>query len=210
MTKTHPSKIACAPFLALAFVIAAAVAAGAAPQIVAPGSGTYTVQTDANGKLAPIAVTVKGYTPGQQVYIEQCDGLAITDPHWTPAIDCDVGTSPAPVFTPPSGTVVFDPANVNHRFTPVKGLSPQGNFACFATTSGKPGVPAFPTCKVRISTDNSQATTDQVFFDLAPPGTHASSSSSSSTLTIVLVIAGAVVLVLLGGLFVVRRRPRAT
>ena len=161
--------------------------------------------------------SASGFQPGQQVFVEQCDGNALTTPNWTPNIDCDVGTSPAPVFTPPSGVVVFDASDLNHRFTPVKGLSPEGNFACFTDISPK-GVPHFDSCKVRISTNNTQATKDQIFIDIVLAGhggastaaASTSSSSSGSSSAVVFVVIGVVVVVLLGGAFALRSRRART
>ena len=210
MRKNDIARLACAVLTTATVVAATATTAGAAPQITAPSTNPYVVQSAGAGKLAPFTVTATGFRPGQQVFIEQCDGLAITDPHWTPSIDCDAGTSPAPVFTPPSGTVVFDKDSANHRFTPVLGLTPQSQFVCFEA-SKTPGVPGFNTCKVRISSNNAQPTTDQVFLDMAPVGYHApkpASSSSSSSTTIVLVVVGALVVVILGAGVALRTRRR--
>src|SRR5258708_31324677 len=141
--KSELSRTACAVLLVAIFVALDATTATATPRIVEPNASTYTVQPAAAGKLAPFTITVDGFRPGQQGFVEQCDGVAVTDPHWTPSVDCDAGTSPAPVFTPASGTVVFDKVNLNHRFTPVKGLSPQGSFLCFGS-SKRAGLPACP------------------------------------------------------------------
>ena len=207
-----------APHLLLAvalFVVVGAGMAAAAPKLIEPSANPYKVQVLSNGKLAPITISASGFQPGQQVYVEQCDGNPDTAPNWTPSIDCDIGTSPAPVFTPASGTVVFDTSDLNHRFTPVKGLSPEGNFACFTSTSPS-GVPHFNTCQVRISTNNTQATTDQIFLELTMAGqagttgsAAAASSSSSSSSTVVFVVLGVVVVVLLGGALLLRSRRAA-
>ena len=161
------------------FGFAAVAMAAASPKIVEPSKSPYTLQLDSAGKLQPFTIRASGYQSGQQVYVEQCDGIAITDPHWSPAVDCDIGTSPAPVFAPASGIVEFPKDDLNHRFTPVMGLSPQGDFACF-TTAAANGVPHFDTCKVRISTNNTQATKDQLFVELVLPG-HAGAKASSSS-----------------------------
>lgn len=212
MIKRELSKTAGAVLLAATFFTVGAGTATATPRIVEPSASPYIVQPAAAGKLAPFTITVDGFRPGQQVYVEQCDGVAITDPHWTPSVDCDSGTSPAPVFTPASGTVVFDKANLNHRFTPVKGLSPQGDFVCFGSST-LAGVPAYPTCKVRVSTNNGQSTTDQVFVELVPvgyrPSTSPTSSASSSSTTAALVGVGVVVIAAIAAVIVLRLRRRA-
>src|SRR4051812_18679409 len=126
--KDELTKIACAVVLAAAYVGVGSGIAGATPQITEPSANPYTVQPADGGKLAPFTISVGGFAPGQQVFVEQCDGVAVTDPHWSASVDCDPGTAPAPVFVPASGIAVFDKDNLNHRFTPVQGTSPQGFF----------------------------------------------------------------------------------
>lgn len=190
-------------------------AAGASPKIVEPSANPVVVQPAAGGKLQPFTIRVSGFQPGEQVYIEQCDGVAITDPHWTPTVDCDIGTSPAPVFTPSSGIVVFGKDDLNHRLVPFRGSSPQGEFSCFGATAQK-GNPNFGTCKIRISTNNTQPTKDQLFLELVLAG-HAGSSgsssgsgsgSSSSGATIALIVVGVAVVLLLVGFATFRSRRR--
>jgi hypothetical protein len=191
------------------FVVSAGTAAAAAPKIVKPSESPFIVQAAAGGKLQPFTIRASGFQPGQQVYVEQCDGIAITDPHWTPAVDCDIGTSPAPVFAPASGVVEFAKVDLNHRFTPIMGLSPQGGFACFTTTAPK-GIPHFDTCKLRISTNNTQPTKDQLFLELVLPG-HAvaqASSSSSGTSPIVFVAIGVLVAAVVAVATVIGLRAR--
>jgi hypothetical protein len=193
-------------------VVSGAAPAAASPKIVEPGASPFTVQPAAGGKLQPFTIRASGFQPGQQVYVEQCDGVAITDPHWTPDVDCDIATSPAPVFTPASGTVVFSATDLNHRFTPVQGLSPQGDFACFTATSPT-GIPHFDTCKVRISTNNTQATTDQLFIGLSLSGhggsTKSKSSSGSSSAGILVAVGVVIAALLLAAVFMLRRRRAA-
>jgi hypothetical protein len=199
-----PKALRCVAFaclLGVALVVTVPAVTGAAV-VVEPKASPYVVTPVAGGKLAPIEIKVSGFKSGQNVYVEQCDGLEITDPHWNPAIDCDTGTSPAAVFVPPSGIAVFGSNDPNHRFTPVRGQSPQGNFACFVTESAV-GVPHFDRCKVRISTNNAQPTKDQVFFEIALTAPKSSSSSSSTT---ALVVVGAALVVIAGGIIVVRGR----
>ena len=79
------------------FGFAAMAMAAASPKIVEPSKSPYTLQLDSAGKLQPFTIRASGFQSGQQVYVEQCDGVAITDPHWTPAVDCDIGTAGAGV-----------------------------------------------------------------------------------------------------------------
>ena len=113
------------------------------------------------------------------------------------------------MFAPASGTVEFGKDDLNHRFTPILGLSPQGGFACF-TTSAPNGIPHFDTCKVRISTNNTQPTKDQLFLELVLPG-HAgvqASSSSSGTSPIVFVAIGVLVAAVVAVATVIGLRAR--
>ena len=67
--------------------------------------------------------------------------------------------------------MTFSSSDVNHRFKPFKGTSPQGLFDCRATgdPASAPGQPSFTNCQVRVSSNNSTSTSDQVFFTLSLP-----------------------------------------
>src|SRR5215831_12103918 len=90
--------------LAGAFVVTTVVsyagAAGAAT-IVEP-SGTPTVVAN-----APMTVVATGFRPGQNVFIEQCDGTAPTAQGWDPTLNCDNGASPPPAIADDSGRAEF-------------------------------------------------------------------------------------------------------
>src|ERR1700733_12007545 len=68
--------------------------------------------------LAAFTVIATGYSPGQQVFVEQCDGNAPSVPNWDPTINCDSGSSPAPVIADSSGVAYFDATSANHAFVP--------------------------------------------------------------------------------------------
>jgi hypothetical protein len=127
----------------------------------------------ANGAGAPYAFTAEasGFEPGANVFIEQCDGTNTSDVFWDPTINCDLGSSPAPAVADASGKVSFSSTDVNHRFTPFKGSSPQGLFDCLAAGQAATGsgLPSFTNCQVRISTNNAASTSDQVFIPLQLP-----------------------------------------
>jgi hypothetical protein len=161
--------------IVLSFV-ALASAAGAT-QVVEPSARPYPVPGDAHGNPQAFTIVATGFRPGGPVYVEQCDGVPPTVPQWQPTAHCDLGTSPAPVYADAGGRVTFDAHDPNHRFIPFVGRSPQDLFDC--------GVPG--NCTVRVSSNNSSATIDQVFFAIAlpspKPGAPAGNAHSSTTPT---------------------------
>lgn len=142
-------------------------------------AGTVTQPTatpmvaPANAAGAPYAFTVSasGFEPGVNVYIEQCDGTSTSDVFWDPTLNCDLGTSPAPSVADASGNVTFGSGDVNHRFVPFRGESPQGLFDCLGPNDAPTGSgsPSFTNCQVRVSSNNTSVTSDQVFFALRLP-----------------------------------------
>jgi len=147
-------------FLA-ALVIAvcwAASAAGAAT-IVEPTARPFVVAADARGRPLPFTIVASGFQPGRQVFVEQCDGTPPSAPNWSPTLNCDLGSSPAPVVAGSDGRAGFDAHDHNHAFIPFVGESPEALFSCSSPS----------TCTVRVSTNNSTATSDQVFFAIALP-----------------------------------------
>ncbi|CAN5713990.1 hypothetical protein BH10ACT1_BH10ACT1_05500 [soil metagenome] len=138
--------------------------------ITSPAS-PFTVPGDATGTPQSFTVNGSGFTPGTQVYIEQCDGVSPTSAGWLPTEHCDLGTSPSARIVPASGNVTFPANDNNWGFQPFKGLSPQGMFTCGSATDTDPndGLPFFKNCTVRISTSNANATADQAFVTLVLP-----------------------------------------
>jgi hypothetical protein len=136
-----------------------------------PTGTPFVVPGDAAGNPRPFTVQASGFAPDTNVFIEQCDGAAPSTPGWDPTINCDLGSSPAPVTSDSAGNVVFSASDVNHRFTAFKGESPQGLFNCLAPGQAAPsnGLPNFGSCQVRISSNNTGPTSDQVFFTLRLP-----------------------------------------
>jgi hypothetical protein len=139
--------------------------------ITTPSSSPYTVPGDATGTPQSFTVSASGFTAGQQVYIEQCDGVPSTSPGWNPTEHCDLGTSPSARTADASGNVTFTANDPNFGFTPFKGLSPQGLFTCGAPGDTDPsdGIPYFEDCQIRVSTSNTAVTADQSFLTITLP-----------------------------------------
>jgi hypothetical protein len=121
---------------------------------------------------APLEVVVAGFEPNQNVFVEQCDGVSPTATGWDPTINCDLGSSPPPAIADANGDATFPSDDVNRAFHPFQGESPQSLFNCMA--AGKPApnnqLPTFNNCKLRISSNNSSATGDQVFVPIVLTG----------------------------------------
>ena len=232
MMRSFISRVLCALFavMAVAFVVTStASAAGAVPAISQPAGHPYVVKLDAQGKPVSFTIVATGFPAGSLVYVEQCDANPPSAPHWLPTRNCDIGSSPAAAIVDSSGNARFPAGDLNHGFQPFIGLGPEGLFNCLAPSAAAPkdGVPEYRSCQIRVSSNNNQATTDQVFLPIAfgvgsDPATSKSatgksaaataaphSSSSSST---GLVIGGIVALIAVIGLlavFAVRRRTPA-
>jgi hypothetical protein len=145
--------------------------AGAATSITTPSTNPFVVPGDAGGIPQAFTVSATGFSAGVNVFIEQCDGVSPTAQGWDPTINCDLGTSPAAAIADGTGSVTFDVADLNHKFTPFKGPSPQGIFNCLSLNDPSPanGLPDHRLCKIRVSTNNSASTADQVFLPLVLP-----------------------------------------
>jgi hypothetical protein len=117
-------------------------------------------------------VSADGFVAGSTVFVEQCDGTSPTSVGWSPATNCDLGSSPASVSADATGLATFNAADASHAFKPFKGESPQSLFNCLATDDSQPsanGLPDFTNCQVRISTSNLGVTGDQQFFTITLP-----------------------------------------
>ena len=123
--------------------------------------------------LNPVSVTVTGFSPGQSVYIEQCDGVSPSAPGWSPTTDCDNGTSPAAGIADGSGDYTFSASDTNHAFTPFEGESPSGLFNCLypgeGSLTGSDGLPDYTNCQIRVSSNNGASTADQAFLTIQLP-----------------------------------------
>jgi len=203
--------------VAVFFAALGAGGAGAATEVVEPASPRpYVVPTDAQGQPQPFTIVVKGFKPGTDVYVEQCDGKAITAPHWNVTVDCDNGSSPASAIADAQGVARFDASDPNRDFVYVLGESPSRLFNCLGPHTAKPndGLPTYSSCQVRVSTNNSQVTDDQLFFpivvaDAGGAGAATSGAKHSSHTALVLVLVIAAVACATAGIvvFVRTRRP---
>lgn len=157
--------------VSLAGIVVTAAPASAATSITAPSSNPFVVPKDVGGNPVPFTVSAAGFAPTSNVFVEQCDGVATTAVGWDPTTNCDLGSSPAAAIADGSGNVTFDSTDVNHTFHPFKGSSPQGLFNCLSLNDPSPnnGLTDYRNCKLRVSTNNSAATADQVFVQLILP-----------------------------------------
>jgi hypothetical protein len=166
--------------LAFACVAVAAsmlLATGAwAATITTPSSNPFTVPGDAFGNPQSFTIVASGYPEGSSsVSVEVCDGVSAGTPGWTPLDHCDPTTSPAAVDVGANGIATFPANDGNFGFFPFKGLSPAGKFNCLAPSDPSPnnGKPDFTNCQARISTDDLNVTSDQVFLTMTLPATPA-------------------------------------
>ena len=172
----------------------AAVAAGAAvflsagaayaATITTPSSSPFAVPGDSNGNPLPFTVVATGFQAGQPVFAEQCDGLPPTAQGWDVTIDCDNGASNAPVLADATGKATFT-APGTREFDPVKGLQPTGGFACLAPNdpplSPLPPGGDWTNCQLRISSNNTTATSDQAFITLTMPNAPVATTTTTTT-----------------------------
>src|SRR5262249_37431714 len=154
-------------------VLAAGVAS--AGTVTTPSSSPFTVPGDATGKPKPFTVVASGFSPGTNVFITQCDGRNPTDPTWTVGLDCDFGLAPGPVNVNASGVATFSggsPLTGGHSFLAFKsGLDAQGKFNCIGPDDAPSnnGLPDWNNCRLRVSSNNTIATSDQAFLVLTMP-----------------------------------------
>jgi hypothetical protein len=185
----------------------------ATAKVTEPSSSPYAVPADDAHQPLPFTIVATGFRPGSLVYAEQCDGVSPTSANWSPTLNCDNGSAPAPAVVDSHGAVTFKANDRNHAFHPFVGASPQQVFNCVAPGASAPKntLHTFTNCKVRVSSSNVAVTPDQTFLAMTLPSGQASSSSSSSSshtgLIVGLVVA--VVVVVAGAWFVTTRRRHA-
>jgi hypothetical protein len=157
-----------------------------------PAANPFAAPGDPTAQPLPFTIVASGLTPGTQAFVEQCDGVAPSAIGWSPTIDCDLGSSPAPVTVDSGGNATFLASSVSHAFTPFKGLSPQSQFNCLASNDAglTNGHPNFTNCQVRVSSNNSFATPDQSFFTIALPNSHGISTPGLNPFDVPSTIAG--------------------
>lgn len=169
-------------FLSTLALIGGAVLMTATPafagSITSPGDNPHTVSGDAAGNPQSFTVTVGGFTPGQQVFIEQCDGVAPSVSNYDPAAHCDTVTSPSGGIADSSGNFTFTAGNANYGFTPFKGESPQSIFNCLSphdpALTGTNGLTDYRNCQLRAATSLTNVTSDQTYIGLVLPDAVAS------------------------------------
>jgi hypothetical protein len=155
---------ATAAAIAMLLTIARPVPAFAA-QIVQPAGSRIVAALDASGVPVAVTVVANGFAAGSLVYVEQCDGVAVTTASWSPTVHCDLGSSPSPAIVDVHGVATFTSTDRNRAFRPFIGESPQSLFNCLAPGQRAPAnsLPNFSNCKLRVSTSNTAVTADQTF-----------------------------------------------
>jgi hypothetical protein len=194
-------------FTLIAFALAAllAGAAGAATAIVTPSDNPYHAQLDAKGNIVPFTVVATGFQPDANVYAEVCNSRVPSDPHWRPSVDCDLGSAPSPAIADAHGKVTFTANDPNSQVLFFHGESPEHIFNCLTASEPSPKnhVDDYRSCQVRVSTNNSDATQDQVFLKYT---LGKSATSTSSKGTIALVVVGIAVVAIIAVVLISRRR----
>jgi hypothetical protein len=202
--------------VAVAALLAFVSVAAAATSITEPTGNPFRVTLDAGGKPVPFTVTASGFPFRTPVFVEQCNGRAPSAPNWSPTIDCDIASSQAPVNADAKGVARFPASDPALVFKVFSGASPQGLFNCLppGAPSPKNGLPDFENCQIRVASNPTHATDDQVFLPMvlgasaAAKSSSSSSGSSSNTALWVGLIVLIVVLVAAAGVWI-WRRPRA-
>jgi hypothetical protein len=204
--------VVCIGAIVVAFAAASfAGRADAAPTISEPHGNPSVVRLDKQGRPIPFTIAVSGFPSGSLVYVEQCDARAPSAPDWAPTRDCDIGSSPAAAIVDSSGRARFDAADRNHSFQPFAGLGPESLFNCLPRKAApsKNGLPDYPSCQIRVASNNTQTTADQVFLPIVFDAAGSTTSSGSSRSTAVLVIAAVVLALGLGWAAAAAFRRRA-
>jgi hypothetical protein len=140
--------------------------------ITVPAANPYVAIYDATGaNLSFVTVSGTGFPVSTLMFIEQCDGLAPSAPGWDATVDCDAGSSPAPVMSTAGGAVSFLATDLNRRFRPFEGASPQQNFNCLGPAQANPnnGLVNWTNCQIRVASSTSAATDDQAFKTITLP-----------------------------------------
>ncbi len=152
-----------------------------ATRIVEPATSPYHVALDASHAPVPFTVAAGGFAPGSNVFAEQCDGRAPTAEHYNVTVDCDIGSAPPPAIADAQGVARWDATNPNRRILFFAGASPQGLFNCVGGPVSDPhnNLPTYKTCQIRVSSNNTQITPDQVYLTMTFDSVSVGRSSSS-------------------------------
>ena len=199
-----------------------AAPAFAATAITSPACGstcpvTSYTSADHNGQPKPWTVTGSGFTAGQQVFEEICDGVAPTTGGYDPGAHCDIGSSGSAAVADSSGNVSFPASSTNLQIHPFLGDSPQGIFACIYPGqgvgnngySGAAGT-AYTNCQLRLSTNNTAVTSDQVYQTISYVDPASTATAPATTSYGAAAALGGSTVVLAGGLFLARKRRAAS
>jgi hypothetical protein len=152
----------------------------AAAAVITEPAGPFAV----GGGPAAFRVVAQGFAPDANVFVEQCDGVPVSQAGWSPTIDCDLGSSPPPASADAIGVATFDGSKI---FQPFQGESPQSLFNCLSAHQAAPAnrLRSYTNCQIRVSTNNASATTDQTLIAivLPPPGTPGPKVTTTTTST---------------------------
>jgi hypothetical protein len=162
--------------VAVASSLLLTTAAWAATSITTPSSNPFPVPGDAAGHPQSFTIVASGFPQGSSVAsVEQCDGVSPGAVGWNPLDDCDQFTAPAKVDVGANGLASFPANDPNFGFFPFKGLGPSSKFNCLAPGDPSPnnGKPDYTNCQIRVSTDDNNVTSDQVFLTMTLPATPA-------------------------------------
>jgi hypothetical protein len=182
-------------FLVLAGTIAAVIVlitgVSFALTITQPVGNPFTVPDDGAGNPVPFTIVATGFTQFQQVFVQECDGVPPTAPHYSATDHCDLASGNSPAVADAAGTATFAADDANHRLNVFKGESPQSLFNCLGPDDPPMtqvnSLPDFHDCQVRVSAGTPGDTAAQAYFSIvlpdSPGDTTTSSSSTTSTST---------------------------
>jgi hypothetical protein len=145
-------------------------ASAAAATFVAPAA-PLRVPLDAHHYPKAVTISVQGYKPGSLLYVEQCDGTSPLAPQWSPTYNCDIASSPSAALAGANGVATFSASDSSLAFVPFVGEGPSRLFNCIASGDAAPqdAVKTFTNCQVRVSTNDADVTSDQIFMPLVLP-----------------------------------------
>jgi hypothetical protein len=163
-----------------------------ATQITQPGTSPFAIPGDVSATVgAPQAIDVvaTGFTSGQNVFIEQCDGKDPSDATWSVGNDCDFGLAPSPSIADSNGTASFTGDGNNFQAFKNGKTEAQRKFNCIGADDPPTnnGLTDWTTCRIRVDVNPSGPPTGEQAFltitlpDLASDVTTTTSTSSTST-----------------------------
>src|SRR5262249_57105084 len=120
----------------------------------------------------PFTIQATGYGDGDNVYVEQCNGVDPSSVSWSAIADCDSMTAAGPAIAAvDTGDVSFPANDPVLGFHPFKDASPQGEFNCLSPNEPSPdnGLLDYRDCMIRVTTNLTSATPDQAFLTITLP-----------------------------------------